>query len=126
MASQMGERERGTFPSQPVTNPINTRANPSSQAQINAIHTSRSGKKVDNQVVMPDQTNSSLLRAGLSSSGSDKFEEKETEQITKPQYEPPAPFPNRLKSKKHTTQIEKILEIFKQVRVNVPLLDAIE
>jgi len=62
---------------------------------------------------MPDQTNSSLLWAGSSSSGSDKFEEKETEQITKPQYEPPAPFSNRLKSKKHMKQMEKILEIFK-------------
>ena len=126
MSSQMGERERGTFPSQPEINPRDARANPSSHAQINVIHTLRSGKKVDNQVVMPDQTNSSLPIANPSSSGSDQSEEKETEQITEPSYEPPTPFPNQLKSKKHTTQMEKILEIFKQVNVNVPLLNAIE
>jgi len=39
MSSQMGERERGTFPSQPEINPRDTRANSSSHAQINAIHT---------------------------------------------------------------------------------------
>ena len=87
MASQMGERERGTFPSQPVTNTRDTRANSFSHAQINAIHTLQSGMKVDNQVVMRDQINSSLLMADPSSSGSDKFEEKETEQIIEPPYE---------------------------------------
>ena len=126
MSSQMCERERGTFPSQPEINPRDTRASSSIHAQINAIHTLRSGKEVDNQVVMPDQTNSPLPMANPSSSGADQSEDKETEQITEPPYDPPAPFPNRLKSKKHTAQMEKILEIFKQVKVNVPLLDAIE
>ena len=41
-------------------------------------------------------------------------------------YKPSAPFPRRLASKKQTEQVEKILEIFKQVKVNVPLLDAIQ
>jgi len=90
------------------------------------MNTLRSGKKVDNQVVMPDQTCSSLPMADLSSFSSDKSEEKETEQITEPPCEPPVPFSNRLKPKKHTAQVEKILEIFKQVKVNVHFLDAIE
>jgi len=90
------------------------------------IHILRYGKIVDNQVVMPNKINSSLLMADPSSSGSDKSEEKEIEKITKSLYEPPTPFPNRLKLKKHTAQMEKILEIFKQVKVNAPLLDAIE
>jgi hypothetical protein len=38
----------------------------------------------------------------------------------------PAPFPNRLRPRKNNAHMEKILEIFKQVKVNVPLLDAIE
>ena len=75
---------------------------------------------------MPDQTNSSLPKADPSSSGSDKSEEEETEQIIEPPYEPSTPFPNWLKSKKHTAQMEKILEIFEQVKVNVSFLDAIE
>ena len=62
---------------------------------------------------MPDQTISCFPKVNPSSSGSDKSEEKETEEITKPPYESPVPFLNRLKSKKNTTQMEKILEIFK-------------
>ena len=43
-----------------------------------------------------------------------------------PPYKPPAPFPRRLASKKQSIQMEKILEIFKQVKVNIPLLDAVQ
>ena len=78
-----GERKKGIFPSQPVANPEVPRPTASSSAQINAIHTLRSRKKVDNQVVMPDQTNSSPLKSVPSSSGSDKSEVKEIEQVTK-------------------------------------------
>ena len=63
---------------------------------------------------MPDQTNSSHPKTVASSSGWDKSED--TEKITEPAYEPQAPFPNRLKPKKHTAQMKKILEIFKQVK----------
>jgi len=39
MANQIGEREKGTFPNQLVTNPKDAKSTPSSYAQINAIHT---------------------------------------------------------------------------------------
>ena len=39
---------------------------------------------------------------------------------------PIAPFPHRLNNKKKAANFDKILEIFKQVRVNIPLLDTIE
>ena len=52
MAQQLNERGKGTFPSQPVANPKDT---PGPSVQINAIHTLRSGKEVDNQVVPPDE-----------------------------------------------------------------------
>jgi len=126
MATQVSEREKETFPSQPITNYKDVRSTPSNPAQINTIHTLRSEKKVDNQVVMPDQTNTSLPTNAPSSSGSDKLKEKEAEQVTKPIYEPPAPFPNRLKPKKHSAQVEKALEIFQQVKVSIPLLNVIE
>ena len=41
-------------------------------------------------------------------------------------YKPITPFPNRLRPKKHSAQVEKTLELFKQVKVNIPLLDIIE
>ena len=58
MASQMDEREKGMFPSQPVTNPKDARGNTSGPAQINIVRTLRSNKKVDNQVGMPISINS--------------------------------------------------------------------
>ena len=75
---------------------------------------------------MPDQTNSVDPTSIPSSSGSNKLKEKEPEPDIEPTYDPLAPFSNRLRSKKNTTQMDKIIEILKQVKVNVPLLDAIE
>ena len=93
-------REKGTFPNQLVVNPVST---PSSSAQVNVVHTLRSGKKIDNQVVMPDQGSLSLPKAIPSYFGSYELKEKENGQITELLYEPSAPFPNRLKPKKHST-----------------------
>jgi hypothetical protein len=56
IATHLGEREKGKFPSQPVTNPkAFTIGNASSQMHgqehVQAIVTLRSGKQVDNQLV---------------------------------------------------------------------------
>jgi len=81
MASQIGERLKGTFPSQPVANPKDARSTPSNPTQINAIHTLRSEKKADNQV---NQTISSLPNPVSSSSGSDKSEGRELSKSLNP------------------------------------------
>ena len=49
----MSEREKGKFPSQPVVNPNNIGCSSSYEAQVNAIHSLRSGRHVDNQVKTP-------------------------------------------------------------------------
>ncbi|XP_074376981.1 uncharacterized protein LOC141718498 [Apium graveolens] len=41
-------------------------------------------------------------------------------------FTPKALYPQRLISNKQSAQVEKILEVFKQVKVNLPLLDAIQ
>jgi hypothetical protein len=38
---------------------------------------------------------------------------------------PKAPYPERLKAPKKNAQFTKILEVFKQVQINIPFLDAI-
>ena len=75
---------------------------------------------------MPDQGSLSLPKAVQFYPGSDELKEKENEQVTELLYEPPTPFPNRLKSKKHSAQVKKALKIFKQVKINISLLDVIE
>ncbi|XP_074337259.1 uncharacterized protein LOC141674449 [Apium graveolens] len=41
-------------------------------------------------------------------------------------FKPKAHFPQRLISKKYYAQLDKVLEVFKQVKINIPLLDAIQ
>ena len=125
MAKQMNEREKGKFPSQPVANPTASPSNPSSSAQLNAIHTLRSGREVDNQVEMPTNNKSVPPSAHDHSSSSLDDEKKNSDEESERVYEPPAPFPNRLRAKKTSAHMEKITEIFKQIKINVPLLDAI-
>ena len=72
---------------------------------------------------MPDQPS---INSIPSSPPLDRFEENESEEITELIYEPPAPFPNKLRPKKHFAPVEKALEIFKQVKVSISLLDIIE
>ena len=81
---------------------------------------------MDNQVVMPNQTNFVDPTSNSSSSSSNKLKEKEPEPETESTYDPLASFSNSLRSKKNTAQMKKIIEIFKQVKVNVPFLNAIE
>jgi len=76
-------------------------------------------------VVIPNQMNFVDHTMIPSSYGSNKLKEKESELNTEPLYNPSTPFSNRLRSKKNMAQMEKIIEIFKQVKVNVSLLDVI-
>ena len=39
---------------------------------------------------------------------------------------PPAPYPHRLRAPKKLNNHSEIYELFKQVKVNIPLLDAIK
>ena len=53
MAMQISKREKGTFSSQHVANP---RSTPFRYAQVNTIHTLRSEKEIEYQVMISDQT----------------------------------------------------------------------
>ena len=54
LANSQNERQKGTLPSQPIMNPMNSQQahliEDQSLNQCNAVHTLRSRKKVDNQV----------------------------------------------------------------------------
>ncbi|GAV81640.1 hypothetical protein CFOL_v3_25094 [Cephalotus follicularis] len=50
---------------------------------------------------------------------------KEPVEARKRSFDPPAPFPKRLQSKK-APAMEKIIETFKQVQINISLIEAIE
>ena len=92
-------------------------------SHINAIHILRSGKEVDNHVVIPNQVppifNQSFSplvdksKESNSDHNSSIVNNKEAEKTSERVYEPQAPFPNRLRPRKHLAQVEKTLELFK-------------
>ena len=85
--------------------------------EVKAIITLRSGKHVDKPVAIP-------------------IEETKEEKEVKPEYiiikedsmkkNMPPPFPQALKGKKKASNKTEILEMLRQVKVNIPLLDMIK
>ena len=114
-------QERGRFPSQTLPNQKGVHEVGSSSNtgmdEVKAIITLRSGKEVDQP--MPKLVEETR-----------KGEEIEPEHIflkeDSMKHCMPPPFPQALRSKKKASQQAGILEILRQVKVNVPLLDIIK
>jgi hypothetical protein len=111
LANTLNRREEGKLPSQPVVNPkglymVNEET---SHQHVQSITTLRSKKLVDNQV-------------------GDKKDEHT--KVSETPYVPRAPFPEWLKAPSHFgkqgEKIQAMMEVFKQVKINIPLLDAIQ
>ena len=83
--------------------------------EVKAITTLRSGKKVEQPVPKPVE---------------ETKEEKEVERIIikedSMKKSMPPPFPQALKGKKKASDQTEILEVLRQVKVNIPLLDMIK
>ena len=109
-------QERGRFPSQTLQNPKGIHEVGSGMGEVKAIITLRSGKEVDQP--MPNPVEES--RQG---------EEMQPEHILleedSKKYCIPPPFPQALRGKNKATQQAGILEVLRQVKVNIPLLDLI-
>ena len=109
-------QERGRFPSQTLPNPKGIHEVGSGMDEVKSIITLRSGKEVDQPLPKPVEES----RQG---------EEKQPEHILLEEdtmkYSIPPPFPQALRGKKKETQQASILEVLRQVKVNIPLLDLI-
>ncbi|XP_026398588.1 uncharacterized protein LOC113294405 [Papaver somniferum] len=133
LSNLLNDRENGTFPSQTTPNPkgvnqVNGLGSSNHNEHIKAVITLRSGKTLENSVEPPkdkspdekenevDQTSSKDLN------GPESAKSPSGEDIPERMYIPPAPFPQRLAKKKPSTYAE----ILKQVKINLPLLDAIK
>jgi hypothetical protein len=138
LASHIGERDKGKLPSQPVNNPkACTIGSAPNQEHAHAIVTLRSGKQVDNRVDKPkavDEVVPAIDLAEKEEKKSDNNEKKDVEPstVTPPEkdltrsFVPKAPYPERLRAPKKNAQFAEILEVFKQVQINIPFLDAIQ
>ena len=114
-------QERGRFPSQTFPNPKGIHevgsSNNSGMYEVKAIITLRSAKEVDQPMPKPVEE-------------SEKGEELQSEHILLKEdsmkYSIPPPFPQALRGKKKASQQAGILEVLRQVKVNIPLLDIIK
>ena len=137
------QQERGKFPSQPLTNPqhhfhqytnASTSNPPPNHEQAKAITTLRSGR----ELVRP--SNPFLSHAQQqqeenleSEEKIDEIEKEERknereevrEEVVLKNLTPVAPFPKRLVVKQKNHFHDEIYDMFKQVKVNIPLLDMI-
>ena len=116
-------QEKGKFPSHTQPNPrgvheLSSFSEPTSRIdEVKVVITLRSGKKVEQPVLKPAKL---------------KKEEKEAEpekNVIKEDVvkkSTPPPFPQALKIKKKAINQAEILEVLRQVKVNIPLLDMIK
>ena len=109
-------QEKGRFPSQTLPNPKGIHEVGSGMDEVKSIITLRSGKEVDQPLPKPVEE-------------SKQGEEVQPEHILLEEdtmkYRIPPPFPQALKGKSKATQQAGILEVLRQVKVNIPLLDLI-
>ena len=123
MNNQPQVLEKGRFPSETLPNPrgvyeLSFPGEPAKRMdEVQAIITLRSGKEIEQHVSKP---------VGKTK----EQEEMEPKQIFIKEYSMkesiPSPFPQALRSKKKAFKQEDILEVMRQVKVNIPLLDMIK
>ena len=112
-------QEKGKFPSQTQPNPrgvheLSSSSEPTSRIdEVKAVITLRSGKEVE----QPSELNKEEKEAEP-----EKIVIKE-DAVKKSM---PPPFPQALKTKKKAINQAEILEVLRQVKVNIPLLDMIK
>ena len=123
LTNQQQVQEKGRFPSQTLPNPrgVHELSYASEPAQkmdeVQAIITLRSGKEIEQLVPKP-------------TGKTKEQEEVEPEHIIikedSMKKSMPPPFPQALRGKKKASKQEGILEVPRQVKVNIPLLDMIK
>jgi hypothetical protein len=133
LANHLGERDKGKLPSQAVNNPkACSIGNSSNHEHVQAIVTLRLGKRVDNQVVDPEADHAEEEEPKGEEGDNQREGDVESSTVTPVVKEPlralmpKAPYPERLQVPRNGGKLEDILEVFKQVQINIPFSDAIQ
>jgi hypothetical protein len=134
LANTLNRREEGKLPSQPVVNPkglymVNEET---SHQHVQSITTLRSKKLVDNQVGDKKDEHTKVSETLRKDKGKQVINDTSSsaDPNSETPYVPRAPFPEWLKAPSHFgkqgEKIQAMMEVFKQVKINIPLLDAIQ
>jgi len=123
--SALSFQEKGKFPSQPQQNPRGQyNANASSSGsqhmnQVKLVTTLRSGKVIEKPTLEPCEKDDESISEGKEGVESEHCKEK----IDSP---PALPFPHAMSKQRKVNHDSEIFETFKQVRINIALLDVIK
>ena len=134
------QQEKGKLPSQTIQNPQGQNSvrisspNDVTFEHFKAITTLRSGKTIDKTIQPKEfskETTKDLQNEPLRDDDvSDKPHVPRIDVVDvepkKDKVVPPAPYPHRLRALKKLNNHSEIYELFKQVKVNIPLLDVIK
>ena len=136
------QQEKGKLPSQTIQNPQGQNSvgisspNNVTFEHCKVVTTLRSGKTIDKTIQpkeLSKETKKDVQNEPLRDDEvSDKPHVPRTDVVDvepekdKATYVPPAPYPHRLRAPKKVNNHSEIYELFKQVKVNIPLLDAIK
>jgi hypothetical protein len=135
MAKTFNRMDEGKLPSQLVVNPKGLYIGEGSTShlkQVQSITTLWSERIVDNNV--EEKKDEQIEAPQNLHQDKGKQVSTETSSSSAPNnevpYKPRAPFPERLKAPSHFgkqgEKIQEMMEIFKQVKINIPLLDVIK
>jgi len=125
LTSTLSFQEKGKFPSQPQQNPkgqYNANASsPGSQHidQAKSVITLRNGKVIEKPILEPYKKDDESISEGKEGVESEHCKEKTNSSLA-------LPFPHAMMKQRKVNHNSKILKTFKQVRINIPLLDAIK
>jgi uncharacterized coiled-coil protein SlyX len=134
MANTLNRREERKLPSQPVMNPkgLYMVDEETSHQHVQSITTLRSRKLVDNQVGKKKEEYTEVPKTLQNDKGKQVITKTSTstEPSSKTPYVPRAPFLERFKAPSHFgkqgEKIQAMMEVFKQVKINIPLLNVIQ
>ncbi|XP_071918751.1 uncharacterized protein [Coffea arabica] len=114
--NRLESQVQGKLPSQPEANPKNVSA-----------MTLRSGKEVQGpEPVIPKDKDEERIEKELEEEGRDNKNTKVPSNPIPTAKTNPPPFPSRLEKPKKQDKEKEVLEIFRKVEINIPLLDAIK
>ena len=118
-------QEKGKFSSQPQQNPkgqYNVNASSSGSQhmdQAKSVITLCSGKVIEKPILEPCEKDDESISEGKEGVESEHCKEKTDSS-------PTLPFPHAMTKQRKVNHNSEIFETFKQVRINIPLLDAIK
>ena len=145
LTQTLSVREPGKFPSQPYPNPAGQAhrveaSTSQSHKQVQSITILRSGKEIekpkypgimqptasepDPEEVSSEESEEPIERK--KKEGNEEQSKKEKDVKERSTYEPRPHFPQKLAQSKKSKINAEMYEVFKQVRINIPLLDAIK